>query len=87
MKVIYLTIFHFVKPGAQQYSAWFHDLNGGRTEYVITISVMIGKSRMKGEKVVTNLLPYGAEKPRAGMTKSSQTHAVEIFWDVSKKES
>ena len=24
---------------------------GGRTEYVITIALMIGKSRMKGEKV------------------------------------
>ena len=30
------------------YSTWFLDLNGGRTEYVITIACMIGKSRMKG---------------------------------------
>ena len=39
---------------------------------------------MKGEKAVTTLLPYGAEKPRSGMTKSSETNAVEIFWDVSE---
>ena len=29
------------------YSTWFFDLNGGRTEYIITIACMIGKSRMK----------------------------------------
>ena len=34
---------------------------------------MIGKSRMKGEKVVTNLVPYGPEKPRAGMVKMAAT--------------
>ena len=68
------------------YDAWFFDLNGGRTEYVITISVMIGKSRMKGHKIVAYLLPYGAEKPRSGMMKSSQTNSVEIFWDPPKGE-
>ena len=68
------------------YWTWFHDLNGGRTEYAITISVMIGKSRMKGHKVVANLLPYGAEKPRSGMMKSSQTNSIEIFWDPPKGE-
>lgn len=68
------------------YSTWFLDLNGGRTEYVITIACMIGKSRMKGEKVVTNLVPYGAEKPRTGMSKTSSTHSVEIFWDPPKGE-
>ena len=68
------------------YECWFHDLNGGKTEYVITISVMIGKSRMKGEKVVTNLKPYGAEKPRSGMVKGAETDAVEILWDPPKGE-
>ena len=57
---------------------------GGRTEYVITIACMIGKSRMKGEKVVTSLVPYGAEKPSAGMVKSFSTYSVEIFWDPPK---
>lgn len=66
------------------YNTWFYDLNGGKTEYVITISVVIGKSRMKGEKVVTPLLPYGAEKPRSGMVKAAQPDAVEIFWDPPK---
>ena len=41
------------------YTCTFHDLNGGKTEYVVTIACMIGKSRMKGAKVVTNLVPYG----------------------------
>lgn len=68
------------------YSTWFFDLNGGRTEYVLTIACMIGKSRMKGEKVVTNLVPYGAEKPRSGMVKTASTHQVEIFWDPPKGE-
>lgn len=66
------------------YSVWFYDLIGGKTEYVITIACMIGKSRMKGEKVVTTLMPYGPEKPRSGMLKSSGTNQVEIFWDPPK---
>ena len=39
-------------------------ISGGKTEYIVTIACVIGKSRMKGARVVTNLLPYGAEKPR-----------------------
>ena len=69
---------------SEQYQQWFYDLNGGRTEYAITIATMIGKSRMKGEKVVTNLKPYGAEKPRSGMLKNANTHSVEVFWDPPK---
>ncbi len=38
--------------------------SGGKTEYIVTIACVIGRSRMKGERVVTNLLPYGPEKPR-----------------------
>ena len=45
---------------------------------------MIGKSRMKGEKIVTSLVPYGAEKPSAGIIKSFSTYSVEIFWDPPK---
>jgi hypothetical protein len=71
---------------AKPYFTWFFDLNGGRTEYVITIACMIGKSRMKGEKVVTNLVPYGPEKPRAGMVRIASTNQVEIFWDPPKGE-
>ena len=40
---------------------------------------MIGKSRMKGEKVVTNLVPYGPEKPRAGMVKMASTDQAITF--------
>ena len=58
------------------YGTWFFDLYGGRTEYVITIACMIGKSRMKGEKIVTHLLPYGPEKPAMGMVKSTKTRQV-----------
>ena len=36
---------------------------------------------MKGEKVVTTLIPYGAERPRTGMLKSVDTDQAEIFWD------
>jgi len=39
-------------------------------------SCMIGKSRMKGEKIVTNLVPYGPEKPRSGMVKNAGTDQV-----------
>ena len=67
------------------FSSWFLDLAGGTTEYVVTVACIIGKSRMKGEKLVTNLLPYGPEKPRSGMVKEAEgnpgTHQVEIFWD------
>ena len=67
------------------FSSWFFDLAGGTTEYVVTVACIIGKSRMKGEKLVTNLLPYGPEKPRSGIVKEAEgnpgTHQVEIFWD------
>ena len=72
--------------GTDMYSQWFLDLHGGKTEYIITIATMIGKSRMKGEKIITSLIPYGAEKPRSGMMKSAETHAVEILWDPPKGE-
>ena len=43
---------------------------------------------MKGEKIVTNLIPYGPEKPRSGMVKGGEgnpgTHQVDIFWDPPK---
>jgi len=39
---------------------------------------------MKGEKVVTNLVPYGPEKPRSGMIKLAGVNQVEIFWDPPK---
>ena len=66
------------------YNTWFYDLDGGRTEYVLTIACMIGKSRMKGEKVITNLVPYGPEKPRAGMVSRTETDQAEIHWDPPK---
>ena len=66
------------------YSAWFFDLSGGKTEYVITIATVIGKSRMKGERIVTTLLPFGPEKPRAGIVKTIQTNEVEISWEPPK---
>lgn len=68
------------------HSTWFFDLNGGRTEYVITIACLVGKSRMKGEKIVTNLVPYGAEKPRSGMVKDMGNDRADIFWDPPKGE-
>ncbi len=72
------------KGGCYTYDTWFYDLLGGKIEYVVTIACMIGKSRMKGEKVVTTLVPYGPEKPRSGMQKSAGTDQVEIFWDPPK---
>ncbi len=68
------------------YSTTFPDLNGGRVEYTVTIATMIGKSRMKGERLVTHLVPYGPEKPGNGMVKLAGTHQVEIFWDPPKGE-
>jgi hypothetical protein len=70
----------------ENYSAIFLDLAGGKTEYIVTIACVIGKSRMKGERIVTTLLPYGPEKPRAGMIKATTTNEVEIMWDPPKGE-
>ena len=67
-----------------EYSAWFYDLSGGKTEYVLTIACIIGKSRMRGEKVITSLVPYGPERPRNGIVEKSGTNKVEIFWDPPK---
>merc|ERR1719468_834212 len=39
---------------------------------------------MKGARVVTNLLPYGAEKPRGGILKTAGTKEVEIAWEPPK---
>ena len=72
--------------GTDMYDTTYFDLNGGKTEYIITIATIIGKSRMKGEKIVTNLVPYGAEKPRNGMVKNAKSNSVEIFWDPPKGE-
>ena len=66
------------------YSAWFYDLQGGRTEYVITIACVIGRSRMKGEQIVTTLLPYGPETPRGGLIKTVTEDEVEINWEPPK---
>ena len=41
------------------YSAWFYDLQGGKTEYVLTIACGLGRSRMKGEQVRNNYLEQG----------------------------
>ena len=37
-----------------------------------------------GERIVTTLLPYGPEKPRAGIVKTVLTDAVEISWEPPK---
>ena len=66
------------------YRACFLDLNGGKTEYIITIVCVIGKSRMKGIRIVTTLLPYGPEKPRAGMIKNVSTNEIEVIWEPPK---
>ena len=39
---------------------------------------------MKGAKIVTNLLPYGPEKPRGGIVKSLTTDTVDIAWEPPK---
>jgi hypothetical protein len=66
------------------YHKWFYDLIGGRTEYVITIACVIGRSRMKGQKIVTTLVPYGPEMPKSGILEKAGTNQVDIFWDPPK---
>ena len=40
---------------------------------------------MKGQRIVTTLLPYGPEKPRGGsLCKSYATNEVEIEWEPPK---
>ena len=71
---------------ADDYSAWFFDLDGGKTEYTITIACVIGRSRMKGYKEVTNLVPYGPERPRNGILEKAETNRFDLFWDPPKGE-
>ena len=54
-------------PHPGRYQTWFYDLHGGRTEYVVTVACMLGKSRMRGARIVTTLVPHGPEAPRNGM--------------------
>ena len=72
------------KDSEGNYSAWFYDLQGGRTEYIVTIACVIGRSRMKGEQVVTTLLPYGPERPPGGLVKTVTTEEVEVSWEPPK---
>ena len=73
------------KDSNGNYHTVFYDLQGGKTEYIVTIACVIGKSRMKGERIVTTLKPYGPEKPRGGkISKSVNTHEVEIDWEPPK---
>ena len=72
------------KDGDGNYSASFNDLQGGKTEYVITISCVIGRSRMKGEQITTFLLPYGPEVPRQGLFTNVSQNEVEMAWDAPK---
>ena len=68
------------------YSAVFDDLNGGKVEYIVTIACVIGKSRMKGQRIITTLLPFGPEASRAGIVKSCSTTEVEITWEPPRGE-
>ena len=73
------------KDANDNYSTTFVDLQGGKTEYIVTIACVIGKSRMKGARIVTTLLPHGPERPRGGkITKSIETNEVEIAWEPPK---
>ena len=75
-----------LKPEDEDYFAWFCDLAGGRTEYVITISTIIRKSRMRGDRIVSTLIPYGAERPRSGMIQNIGTNSIELIWEPPKGE-
>ena len=46
----------------------FHSLTlkGGQTSYVITIACIIGKTRLKGTKLMTKLRPRPPKKPARG---------------------
>ena len=46
----------------------FHSLTlkGGQTSYVITIACIIGKTRLKGTKLITKLRPRPPKKPARG---------------------
>jgi len=74
------------KDSSGSYSTKFIDLHGGKTEYIVTIACVIGKSRMKGERIVTNLLPHGPEKPHDGrICKNISTKEIEIEWEKPKE--
>jgi hypothetical protein len=69
----------------EKYEHVFSDLNGGRTEYIITIACVIGMSKMKCVKIVTPVMPYGPVLPRSGsIAKASYPDSVELFWDPPK---
>ena len=64
-----------------QYSAWFTDLEGGRTEYVITIACVVGRSRLAGRRVVTALPPAGPDQRPGGLVTNTGSHQLQLAWD------
>ena len=67
-----------------QYEAEFTDLQGGNMEYVVTIVTVIGKSRMKGERIVTYLAPFGPEEHPEGLCYNIRTNSVQLRWELPK---
>ena len=68
------------------YQAEFTDLQGGTTEYVVTIATVIGKSRMRGERIVTYLAPSGPEEHPDGFCYNVKTHSAQLRWEMPKGE-
>ena len=67
-----------------QYEAEFKDLQGGNTEYIITIATVIGKSRMKGERIVTYLAPFGPDEYPDGICYNIKTTSAQFRWEMAK---
>ena len=65
---------------SKKYSTEFGHLQGGQNEYIVTITSVIGESRMKGERLETFLVPFDPKPPIKGMVEKVDTHQIEIKW-------
>lgn len=63
--------FHDIQPGANN-TASFSELEGGTKEYIVTVSAIIGDSKMKGATYRTCLPPHPPQNLRIGQDSSKE---------------
>ena len=78
-----LTLDFFFKTGAVQK---YYYVLGGVTEYVISVSCVVGMYRMKGAKVVKHLLPQPPTLCSESFVNNITEKGVQIMWEPPKKD-
>ena len=78
---------HIKTVWAEPFEAEFQDLVGGKREYVVTISAIIGDAKMKGVSRTTCLPPFPPQNlSYAPVEDSSAGTAIKIRWSRPKGE-